>query len=64
LTQYERERFLKKQMCQADITLYGKDRAMCDLAWLYPAEPSRAPPREFWESYSVEFSLGMEPLED
>lgn len=44
LTDYERERFEKKQACQADLTLYGQHTSVCEDEYLYPVELGLTPP--------------------
>lgn len=63
LTAYERERFLRKQACQADISLYGQRRTICEGDDIYPVEPGRMPSPELIEALGfTELMLGSEPL--
>jgi hypothetical protein len=47
LTPYERERFLKKQACQRDMTLYGQPHTACEREYLYPVSPDKKPSVEW-----------------
>lgn len=45
MTDYERERFIKKQDCQSDLTLYGQPISVCEHDYLYPVQSGLKPPR-------------------
>ncbi len=49
LLESERERFLGKRACQADITNYGKPRETCGPDHLYPLPVGVEPDLEIYE---------------
>ena len=54
LTTVERERFLKKQACHKDITLYGQSRESCGPDYWYSLPEGVKPPAHILENWPID----------